>query len=319
MHRIAILNRGEPALRFLRALREYNIEHSTQMVGVAFFTEPDRHAPFVRFADVSVFLGEPMRQTESGASISTYCDHDFVIQQLVKNKCDAVWPGWGFVSEDAGFVGKLEKEGILFIGPSSDAMYRLGDKIASKYMAEACLVPLASWAEVDDDDEQHSIFKQASRIGYPLMVKASAGGGGRGIIKVNREEELLSALYKVREAVAKVFGQGGILMEACVTNARHVEVQFVVNTLGRAFSLGVRDCSIQRKNQKVIEETPSPILPSEIEDELCRVTARLAQHAGYVGVGTAEYLYHPKNKVCTFLEVNSRLQVEHTITELVTG
>ena len=149
MRRIAVLNRGEPALRFLRALKEYNIEHSTEMVGVAFFTDPDRYAPFVRFSDVSVSLGEPMRSTESGGQISAYVDHDFILEELIKHNCDAVWPGWGFISEDAGFVKKLEQKGIVFIGPSSEAMYRLGDKIASKYMAEACSVPLAAWAELE--------------------------------------------------------------------------------------------------------------------------------------------------------------------------
>jgi acetyl/propionyl-CoA carboxylase alpha subunit/acetyl-CoA carboxylase carboxyltransferase component len=317
--RVAILNRGEPALRFLRALREYNIERGTSIKGISLYTDPDSHAPFVRQADEAVPMGDPMRSTEAGGSISSYCDHNFVLGLLREHSCDAVWPGWGFLSEDPSFVARLEEEGITFIGPSSEAMYRLGDKIASKYMAAACGVPLAPWVELTEMDDAKTLLAHGQQIGYPLMVKASAGGGGRGIIKVTAAEDLLPSIRSVREQVAKIFGQGGVLLEACVSGARHVEVQMVANGGGEAFAIGVRDCSIQRKNQKVIEEAPSPVLPSAVEELLCSVSARLAKHAGYCGVGTAEFLYEPISGDCTFLEVNSRLQVEHTITELVMG
>ena len=210
MKRIAVLNRGEPALRFLRALKEFNIEHEFSIVGIALFTEADKNAPFVRFADEAISIGEPIRPN----GVSAYCDHEYIIDILKANKIDSLWPGWGFLSEDAIFVGKLESNGIVFVGPSSKAMYALGDKIASKYMAQDCQVPLAPWAEIAENEGPETIFAHAERIGYPLMVKASGGGGGRGITKVYSGDELFSAIRGVRESVAKVFGQGGALFIA---------------------------------------------------------------------------------------------------------
>jgi acetyl/propionyl-CoA carboxylase alpha subunit/acetyl-CoA carboxylase carboxyltransferase component len=317
--KIAILNRGEPAVRFLRALREYNLEKKTNMQEVVFYTTPDENAPFVRQARRAIALGAPMREQPDGSLISAYCDHKFIISLLQAEGCDAVWPGWGFISEDASFVAKLEKLNITFIGPSSKAMSSLGDKIAAKYLAEECDVPLAPWKEWKSDWSQSELQKESEKIGFPLMVKASGGGGGRGIRKVHSVDQLQEALQSVQTEVTKVFGQGGILLEKCVTGARHIEVQLIANQQGEAFAVGVRDCSIQRKNQKVIEETPSPILPEKIQQSLCRASERLALRCGYSGAGTAEYLYDPQTNSCTFLEVNSRLQVEHTITEAITG
>ena len=317
--RIAILNRGEPAVRFLRALREYNFEHDTHLEAVVFYTEVDENAPFVRQANIAVALGHPLRTKEDGSSISAYIDHEFILSLLQQEGCDAVWPGWGFLSEDAAFVAKLEDLGITFLGPSSQAMSSLGDKIAAKYLAEKCKVPLAAWVEWSEAWNTETLFAEAKKIGFPLMVKASGGGGGRGIRKVYKLEELEEAIIAVAAEVKKFFGQGGILLEKCINQGRHIEVQFAGTSEGNTFALGIRDCSIQRKNQKVIEEAPSPILPPEMEQELYRSTEKLAKICGYVGVGTAEFLYQPKTGLCSFLEVNSRLQVEHTITEACTG
>ena len=318
MKRIAIVNRGEPAVRFLRALYEYNEENQTSMESVALYTTDDEHAPFVHQADRSISLGPAMRAQPNGKLISAYCDHQYIIDLLKQHDCDAIWPGWGFISEDYQFVALCEQEGITFIGPSSDAMRRLGDKISSKYLARSCAVPMAPWLEITEEMSVDELATHAQEIGFPLMIKASAGGGGRGIRKVHRQEEFSAAVEAVREEVAKVFGQGSLFMEACITHARHIEVQLVADAHGEAYALGVRDCSIQRRNQKVIEESPSPILPSDMEEKLCHVSVELAKAAGYVGVGTAEFLYQPTTGRCSFLEVNSRLQVEHTITELVT-
>lgn len=319
LSRIAILNRGEPALRFLRSLHEYNLERGLEIKAIAFATDPDSDSPFVHQSDSVVRLGPAMRSNGKGGMVSAYCDHNYVIELLKLHECDGVWPGWGFVSEDAAFVKLLEDAGILFLGPSSKSMHQLGDKIAAKKLAEDAGVPLAPWAEILDDDSEEAILEKANTVGFPLMLKASAGGGGRGIRKVESAQAVIASFESVREEATKSFGVGGIFMERCITDARHIEVQLLVNAEGESFALGVRDCSIQRRNQKVIEEAPSPILPPEVEKLLLGSAAKLAELAEYRGVGTAEFLYQPKSGVSTFLEVNSRLQVEHTITECVLG
>ena len=316
--RIAVLNRGEAAVRFLRALEEYNIERKTAHQSVALYTDTDAEAPFVHMADIAVAMGPAMRPTAAGSTVNAYCDHEHVMALLTQHRCEAVWPGWGFVSEDPAFVARLERAGILFIGPSSGAMQRLGDKIESKRLAEQFNVPVSPWLVIEDqgDDE---LREAAARIGYPLMVKASAGGGGRGIRKVDHPDQLIGAIEAARNEVARVFSAGGLFMEACITGGRHIEVQLAVDHLGTAYAVGVRDCSIQRRNQKVIEEAPSPVLDAAAEAFICAAATRLAEGAEYRNVGTAEFLYRPADGRFFFLEVNSRLQVEHTITELTTG
>ncbi len=315
LRRVAVLNRGEPAVRFLRALREYNLERGAALEAVAFYTDPDAGAPFVRLADDAVALGAPLVDGPGGRPVSAYCHHERVIAHLRAARCDAVWPGWGFASEDADFVALLEAAGVVFLGPPAAAMRRLGDKIAARHLALETGVPLAPWAVLDEGADP---VDAARAIGYPLMVKASAGGGGRGIRRVSGPGDLAAAVAAVRNEVAKVFGAGGVLLEACVLDARHVEVQ-IVATDERAFALGVRDCSVQRRHQKVAEEAPSPVLPATVADELCAAAVRLAERAGYRGAGTVEFLYRPSDGLASFLEVNARLQVEHTVTEMVTG
>lgn len=318
INRIAVVNRGEPAVRFIRALREYNLERGTQIRSLALFTHPDEGAPFVRMADEAARLGPAMIEGPDGRLISAYVSHDLLIKSLIAHQVDAVWPGWGFVSEDPLFVRRLEEEGIIFLGPSSDAMRALGDKIESKRLAEKYQVPIAPWCLISEQSTEELLI-EADRIGYPLMVKASAGGGGRGIRKVRGRGEVLSAIQTVQEEVRKVFGQGGLFMEACITDARHIEVQLLVGCEGEAVALGIRDCSIQRRNQKVIEEGPSPITSKRAEQAMCEAAIRLAEGVDYRGAATAEYLYKPLTDEIFFLEVNSRLQVEHTVTEMTTG
>ncbi len=320
LRRIALLNRGEPAVRFVRAVRDYNHERGTALQVVAFYTDPDVGSPFVRMADDSVRLGPALRPAPvASGMVSAYCHHDHVLDLLRAHSCDAVWPGWGFVSEDPDFVEKLEAAGIIFLGPSAAAMRLLGDKIASKHLATASGVPMGPWHEISAGEDAAATLKAANRVGFPLMVKASGGGGGRGIRRVDDPDSVANAVAAVREEVRKVFGQGGVFLEGCVTGARHIEVQLVGGVDGQATAVGVRDCSIQRRNQKVIEEAPSPILPADIAETLMTASVRLCSAAGYRGVATAEFLYQPAtNQVC-FLEVNSRLQVEHTVTEMVAG
>ncbi len=316
--RVAILNRGEAAVRFIRAARDLEHELGRAMRCVALYTTPDAGAPFVLLADEAHDLGPAQRATDTGV-VSAYCDHDHVIEALHSLNCDAVWPGWGFASEDAAFVARCEEEGITFIGPPSASMVALGDKIGAKHQAEDAGIPLAPWAIIPETTSAGELAHLAEPIGFPLMVKASAGGGGRGIRRVESVEELPAAVESAGGEALRSFGDGRLFMERCVTNARHVEVQFCVDAFGKATSIGVRDCSLQRRNQKIIEETPSPVLPEDVEDSLLRGTERLVSAVGYRGVGTAEFLYRPSDGLVSFLEVNSRLQVEHTITEMVTG
>ena len=320
LKRIAIINRGEPAFRFIRALREYNFERDLDIKAIAFLTDADQDSPIGRLADEVVQLGPAFRTNAEGNSISAYCDHPFILAHLQENHCDGVWPGWGFISEDADFVELLEQNDITFIGPSSQAMRLLGDKVSSKQIAQTCGVPMAPWHLLGEEHADIEKVKQiASDIGYPLMVKASAGGGGRGIRKVSSPEALSTAIASASEEARKAFGSGILFMESCIIDARHIEVQFVVGNDGVAKTFGVRDCSIQRRNQKVLEEAPSPILRADTEHLLCHVTRELAEKVSYRGVGTAEFLYKPELDEAFFLEVNSRLQVEHTVTELLTG
>ena len=319
LRRVGVLNRGEPAVRFLRALADYNGERETTIEAVAFYTDPDVGAPFVRLAEAAVCLGPALQPGADGVVVSAYLRHEAVLAALQAAGCDAVWPGWGFCSEDARFVALLEAAGVRFLGPSAAAMRALGDKIESKRLAEQAGVPLAPWQEVPDAATPEEIRAAAARIGLPLMVKASAGGGGRGIRKVSSWDALDGAIAAARDEVRRVFGAGGLFLEACVQAARHVEVQLLGGADGKATAVGVRDCSLQRRNQKVMEEAPAPQLPPEVEAEICAASVRLAELAGYRGAGTAEFLYTAADQRACFLEVNSRLQVEHTVTECVTG
>jgi len=316
--RVGIVNRGEAAVRFIRALREYNHEHGTQLVSVALFTDPDRNTPFVHLADEAAPIGPALRETESGL-VSAYTDHAWVLEALERASCDAVWPGWGFIAEDASFVEALEVRGIAFIGPSGQAMRRLGDKIAAKRLAVECGVPMAPWHVIEPGEPFETTAAAAAPIGYPLMVKASAGGGGRGIRIVKRAADLKAAIIAVHDEALRSFRDGGIFLEACVQEARHIEVQLVVGADGRGATLGLRDCSIQRRHQKIIEESPAPTVGGALGAQLEAAAVRLGEVVGYRGVGTVEFLVDPKRDFAHFLEVNTRLQVEHTITEAVTG
>ena len=317
--RIAIVNRGEPAVRFIRTVRDYNGERGTALEAVALYTDPDRHMPFVRLADDAVALGPALRQGPHGMA-SAYTDHAHLLAALAAARCDAVWPGWGFVAEDAAFVEALERAGITFIGPSSEAMHRLGDKIEAKRLAESAGVPMAAWYVLSGTESPGELLSAARGIGYPLVVKASAGGGGRGIRVVRGPDALVSAVAAVRDEVERSFGgAGGVFFESAVTSARHIEVQLVVGADGKGATLGIRDCSLQRRHQKVIEEAPSPVVGGALAQRLEDAAARLGEAVGYRGVGTVEFLVDPSRDFAHFLEVNTRLQVEHTVTEAVTG
>lgn len=310
--RIAIVNRGEAAMRLIHAVRDLNAGAGPgghRIETIALHTEGERRAMFVRESDHAYDLGP--------ASARPYLDHAVLEKALRETKADAAWVGWGFVAEDPAFAELCERVGVTFIGPSPEAMRKLGDKIGSKLIAEEVGVPVAPWSRggVDTLDDAKAA---AARIGYPLMLKATAGGGGRGIRRVDSDDDLTDAYERTRDEAERAFGSGVVFLEKLVTGARHIEVQVIADGQGSAWAVGVRDCSVQRRNQKVIEESASPVLNPEQEDEVRTSAERLAIAVGYAGAGTVEFLYHPGDRFFAFLEVNTRLQVEHPITEVVT-
>ncbi|MFC4857082.1 biotin carboxylase N-terminal domain-containing protein [Actinophytocola glycyrrhizae] len=307
--RVAIVNRGEAAMRLIHAVRDLSAETGTRIETVALYTDADRNATFVREADVAYSLGP--------ASARPYLDLAVLERALLATGADAAWVGWGFVAEDPAFAELCEKIGVTFVGPSADAMRKLGDKIGAKLIAEEVGVPVAPWSRGEVATLEEAL-RAGDSIGYPLMLKATAGGGGRGIRMVASAEDLTEAYERTSQEALRAFGSGIVFLERLVTGARHVEVQ-VISDGTTAWALGVRDCSVQRRNQKIIEESASPVLAPEQTAELKASAERLAVAVGYRGACTVEFLYHPGEKLFAFLEVNTRLQVEHPITEITTG
>jgi len=317
--RIAVVNRGEPAMRLINAVREWNAEGRQPLRVIALYTAADRRATFVREADEALLIGpDPDSGDGGGFSASPYLDYAELERALLKCRADAVWPGWGFVSERAEFAELCDRLGIIFIGPPAEVMRQLGDKIESKRLAERVGVPRAAWSggPVADLAEARA---QAKSIGYPLMIKATAGGGGRGIRLVSSPDDLGGAFERASSEASKTAGDATVFLEQAISGGRHVEVQVVADAVGTVWTLGVRDCSVQRRNQKVIEESASTALDAEQERRLRSHAAELIRAAGYVSAGTVEFLYQPDERLLSFLEVNTRLQVEHPVTEVTTG
>src|SRR6478735_1508734 len=261
-------------MRLIHAVRDLSAETGTGIETVALYTDADRNATFVREADLAYSLGL--------AAARPYLDYAVLERALVETGADAAWVGWGFVAEDPAFAEVCEKIGVTFIGPSADAMRKLGDKIGAKLIAEEVGVPVAPWSRGAVPTLEDALAK-AEDIGYPLMLKASAGGGGRGIRMVASAADLTDAFQRTSDEALRSFGNGTVFLERLVTGARHVEVQLIADSHGTAWALGVRDCSIQRRNQKVIEESASPLLTPAQTDELKAAAERLALAVGYVG------------------------------------
>ena len=304
--RLAIVNRGEPAMRVIHAVRELNKQRPEPIRTIALHTDSERSAMFVRHADEAVAL-------DGG-----YLDHRALERALREARADAAWVGWGFVAEQAEFAELCERLGIVFVGPDPAAMRLVGDKIAAKRLAAEAHVPVVAWSDgpVETADEA---LRHAVRIGFPLMVKATAGGGGRGIRRVDAPDALPAALASAQMEALQAFGDGTVLLEKLVAPARHVEVQVIADGHGVAWAVGLRDCSCQRRNQKVIEESASTALTPDQERDVMQAAQRLALRAGYRNAGTVEFLYEPVTRRFFFMEVNARLQVEHPVTEAVTG
>ncbi|GAA2018485.1 ATP-grasp domain-containing protein [Nakamurella flavida] len=310
--RIAVINRGEPAVRLIRAVRELNAEFGYGIRVIALHTAAERSALFVRAADESVVL------RDKGSLGSPYLDHAELERAMRAARADAAWVGWGFVAEDPTFAELCERIGVTFIGPPAEAMRMLGDKVQAKIMAEANGVPVAAWSGGPVESPEQAL-EHAAAIGFPLILKARSGGGGRGIRIVRDPAELLPSLERVRIEAQHTFGDPVIFMERLVQGGRHIEVQVMADNHGTVWTPGVRDCSIQRRNQKLIEESSSPALTPEQSADLAARAAALVRAAGYRGAGTVEFLYQPQEKTFAFLEVNTRLQVEHPVTEETTG
>ena len=310
--RVAVVNRAEPAVRLIRAVRQLNEERGSDLKVVALHTEAEQRALFVRAADESICL------RETGAAASPYLDLEELERALRVSGADAVWVGWGFVAEDPAFAELCERLGVVFIGPSARAMRQLGDKIEAKLLAEQTGVPVAPWSGGPVDTLEEATAS-AETIGYPLMIKARSGGGGRGIRMVRSAEDLPEAFERTRAEAEATFGDPVVFLESLVSGGRHIEVQVIADAHGTVWAPGVRDCSIQRRNQKLIEESGSPVLSEQQMTDLRAASTSLISAAGYQGAGTVEYLYRPQDETFAFMEVNTRLQVEHPVTEATTG
>lgn len=302
--RILVANRGEIALRILRACRELGIET------VAIYSEADRGSAYLDLADETYCVGP-------AKSASSYLKIDRVISAAEVGNVEAIHPGYGFLSENAHFNEICRSCNIDFIGPTPQAMHRLGDKNAARSMARAAGVPVVPGSDGLVEDEKQAL-KIAHEIGFPVLIKATAGGGGKGMRVAGNDLALKTALNQAQTEAKAAFGNPGVYLEKLIERPRHVEVQILADNHGNAVYLWERDCSTQRRHQKLIEESPAPNLPDERRRAMCEAAVRLAQSADYTNAGTVEFILD-QNHNYYFIEVNARIQVEHPVTEMVTG
>ena len=305
LKRILIANRGEIALRVLRACRELGMET------VAVYSEADADAVHVQLAGRAVCIG-PARAADS------YLNQNALLTVAEATGCDGIHPGYGFLSENGDFADACAREGITFIGPSGDTMRRAGSKAAARECMRAAGVPVTPGSDGPVDTVEDAL-RAAEQVGYPVLLKASAGGGGRGIRRCNGPEDL-PANYEAAKAEAKAcFGNDEMYLEKLVLRPRHIEFQVLADRFGHVIHLGDRDCSIQRRNQKLIEEAPARCLTPELREKMGQAAVRAAKAVGYENAGTVEFLLDPDGEHFYFMEMNTRIQVEHGITELITG
>jgi len=303
---VLIANRGVPAVRIIHTCKDLGIPTT------AVYSSPDRLASHVLMADSAVHIGE-------APPIQSYLNMERIIDAAKKSGSNAIHPGWGFLAENPEFAQLVIDSGLIWIGPAPRVIRAMGDKIEAKKLAEKANVPtIPGLSDVKDINQIKKWMKDTS-IGFPIMIKAAAGGGGKGMVKVDKVEDLAQAFEQTRSEALKSFGDGQLLVEVYVEKGRHIEVQVVADNHGNVIHLYERECTLQRRNQKIIEEAPSPSLNEDIRNEICFTANRLMREIGYTSAGTVEFLFDSSTSRYYFLEVNTRLQVEHGITELITG
>ncbi|MGF1471058.1 MAG: acetyl-CoA carboxylase biotin carboxylase subunit [Rubrobacteraceae bacterium] len=303
LEKVLVANRSEIALRVVRACQELEIP------SVAVYSDADAEALHVRHADEAVHIGPP----PAGKS---YLDIEALVEAAKEAGAEAVHPGYGFLSENADFAAACEEAGLKFVGPSSKAIAKIGDKSAARRLAQEADVPVVPGSEETGSADE--AVETAEEIGYPVMVKAAAGGGGRGIRVAEDEGELRKAVQVAKQEAEKAFGDGSLYLEKLLVGPRHVEVQVMADHHGNAIHLYERGCSMQRRRQKVLEEAPAPGISPETREKICEAAVRLTKAAGYTNAGTVEFLVDEEENFY-FIEMNTRIQVEHPVTEMLTG
>ncbi len=303
INKILVANRGEIALRIMKTCKRLGI------ATVAVYSEADQSAPFVKYADQSILIG-PAPSTES------YLKQEVIIDVAKSLDVDAIHPGYGFLSENSSFAKKVSDAGIIFIGPSGESIEVMGDKLSAKKAVSAYNIPMVPGLNEEVTDVSKA-KKVASEIGYPILIKAAAGGGGKGMRVVKNDAEFEDQMKRAVSEAQNAFGNGAVFIEKYITEPRHIEIQILADTHGNVVHLFERDCSVQRRHQKVIEEAPSAVLSDKIRNEMGKAACDVARSCDYFGAGTVEFIY--ENDSFYFLEMNTRLQVEHPVTELITG
>ncbi len=303
-HKVLIANRGEIALRAIRACKELDIKT------VAVYSLGDKNLKHLKFADETVCIG-PANPIES------YLNVPSILAAAELTNVDAIYPGYGFLAEDYTFAEKCEESGFKFIGPNSKTIKLMGDKITAKNIAEKAGIQIVPGYKDDLPDSQDEIMMIGNKIGYPLMIKATAGGGGRGMRLIESEKDLINGIEITKQEAKNAFGNNIVYLEKFISDPRHIEVQVVGDGNGNAIHLGTRDCSIQRRHQKIIEEAPASNLDDESLQNTLDSCIKLCRDINYEGVGTLEFLY--ENNTFYFIEMNTRIQVEHPVSEMITG
>ena len=301
--KVLVANRGEIALRVMRTCQSLGI--ST----VAIYSEADEKAPFVKFADEAVLVGPP-------PSTESYLNQEKIIEAALRLGVDGIHPGYGFLSENSSFANKVIEAGIVFIGPSSSSIEVMGDKLSAKNAVAEYDIPMVPGLNKAVEDVNEAM-KSAEEIGFPILIKASAGGGGKGMRVVEEKSEFVSQMNRAVSEAENAFGNGAVFIEKYITEPRHIEIQILADQHGNVVHLFERDCSIQRRHQKVIEEAPSIVLTEELRAQMGKAACDVARACQYYGAGTVEFIF--EKGAFYFLEMNTRLQVEHPVTEMITG
>ncbi|SFA41834.1 acetyl-CoA carboxylase, biotin carboxylase subunit [Anoxybacillus pushchinoensis] len=303
--KLLIANRGEIAVRIIRACKELGIET------VAVFSEADREALHVQLADEAYCIGPK-------TSKDSYLNFTNIMSVATLTQCDAIHPGYGFLAENADFAELCRECNITFVGPSPEAITKMGTKDVARETMRQAGVPIVPGSQgiIESVDEAIAL---ANEIGYPVIIKATAGGGGKGIRVARNEQELIKGITITQQEAATAFGNPGVYIEKYIEDFRHVEIQVLADTYGNVIHLGERDCTIQRRLQKLLEETPSPVLDEQMRQQMGEAAVKAAQAVQYTGAGTVEFIYDYRNRQFYFMEMNTRIQVEHPVTEMVTG